>query len=198
MTRAFVAVELDEALKRAIGQTQARTRDRLLRRLATDVRIQWVRPDSMHLTLKFLGDTLETGIEAMRDALVATIATVPGFSVEIGGLGVFPDLRAPRVIWIGLHDPSGVLSRLVAEVEAALEGLGVPREHRPFNPHLTLARIKDRSREVGQALAASGAMEAEGAVGTLSVGSVSLMRSDLQPSGSVYTKLWSVPLRNAE
>jgi 2'-5' RNA ligase len=198
MIRAFVAVELDQDLKRVIGQTQAQAKDRLARRLAVDARIQWVRSESIHLTLKFLGDIDEAGIEGMRIALAARISTMPGFSVEIGGLGVFPDLRAPRVIWIGLHDRSEALSRLAAEVEAALEPLGFPREKRPFSAHLTLARIKDRAREVGQALAASGAMEGAAALGQVSVHSVSLMRSDLRPSGSVYTRLWKIPLRSAE
>jgi 2'-5' RNA ligase len=198
MIRAFVALELDQDLKRAIGQAQTQAKDRLNRRLAVDARIQWVKPDSIHLTLKFLGDIVETDLDSMREALAARIGAIPRFSVETGGLGVFPDLRAPRVIWIGLHDRSGVLSRLAAEVEATLVGLGFPPERRPFNPHLTLARIKDKSREVGQALAASGAIEGGETVGSLPVASVSLMKSDLQPSGSVYTRLWEVPLRSDE
>lgn len=198
MIRAFVAVELNQELRQAIGRVQAQTKERLMKRLPTDARIQWVRPESIHLTLKFLGDIAERRVDEMRHALAATIGSASRFTVEVGGLGVFPDHRAPRVLWIGLADASHRLSRLAADIDSALTALGFAPEGKPFTPHLTLARIKEKSREVGQALTASGALTEGAQAGRLTVRSVALMRSELKPSGSVYTRLWEVPLHNDE
>jgi 2'-5' RNA ligase len=198
MIRAFVAVELDETLRRAAAEAQAQARQRLLQRLGADARIQWIKPESIHLTLKFLGDIAEERLEAMRQALAGAVGTLPAFAVDVGGLGVFPDVRGPRIFWVGLHERADELSRLAAAVETALEGLGVPRERRPFNAHLTLARIKDQWREVGQALAASGALDGAVTVGRLVVSTISLMQSRLERSGAVYTRVWQVPLRPVE
>ena len=198
MIRVFVAVELTRELRQALGLAQAQTKERLMRRLATDARIQWVRPESIHLTLKFLGDVDEGRIQAMRAALDGTLGQTSRFSVDVGGLGVFPNARAPRVLWIGLADTSHRLSRLAADVEAAFTPFGFPTEGRPFSPHLTLARIKEQARDVGQALTASGALTEAVTAGSLAVGSVALMRSELKSSGAVYTRLWEVPLRNPE
>jgi 2'-5' RNA ligase len=197
MIRAFVAVELPDELKKTIAQVQAQIKGRIAREIPPEARIQWVRPDSMHLTLKFLGDIEETQVESIRQALASRVMTVPGFLVEVGSLGVFPDLRMPRVFWVGLSDQPGHLQgllHLAEQVETSLETLGFLRESRPFNPHLTLARIKERSREVGKVLSDSGILKHETRLGSLPVERVSLMRSDLKPSGAVYTKLWEIPL----
>lgn len=201
MIRSFVAVELSSDLKRGIAHAQTQLRDRLTRLMPLDVRIQWVQPDSIHLTLKFLGDIAAEQVEPIREALATRISAIPPFLLEVAGLGVFPDSRAPRVLWIGLSGQSGqtsLLIRLAAEVEAALEPLGFPREARPFNPHLTLARIKERSREVGKVLEGSGIFREQGALGNLAVCTLSLMKSDLKPSGAIYTRLWDVPLLGHE
>lgn len=197
MIRAFVAVELPDELKKTIAQVQAQIKGRIAREIPPEARIQWVRPDSMHLTLKFLGDIEETQVESIRQALASRVITVPGFLVEVVSLGVFPDLRMPRVFWVGLSDQPGHLQgllHLAEQVETSLETLGFLRESRPFNPHLTLARIKERSREVGKVLSDSGILKHETRLGSLPVERVSLMRSDLKPSGAVYTKLWEIPL----
>jgi len=197
MIRTFVAVELDEELRKALATAQGQVQEQLMKQVrhsAPGVRVQWVRPDSIHLTLKFLGDIDETLVQDIRAALLLAVQTQPRFAVEVGGLGVFPDLRAPRVLWTGLFGQVDALMRLAAEVEAALTGVGFPPESRPLSPHLTLARIKERSREVGRGLADSGLMRQPVRVGSLAVHSVCLMKSDLKPSGAVYTRLCEVPL----
>src|SRR5436309_450032 len=197
MIRTFVAVELDEELRKALAMAQGQVQEQLMKQVrhsAPGVRVQWVRPDSIHLTLKFLGDIDETLVQDIRAALLLAVQTQPRFAVEVGGLGVFPDLRAPRVLWTGLFGQVDALMRLAAEVEAALTGVGFPPESRPLSPHLTLARIKERSREVGRGLADSGLMRQPVRVGSLAVHSVCLMKSDLKPSGAVYTRLCEVPL----
>jgi RNA 2',3'-cyclic 3'-phosphodiesterase len=198
MIRTFVAIELDEEIRKAIAGTQRQVQEQLMKQLrhtASDVRVQWVRPDSIHLTLKFLGDIDEARVEDIRTALLSAVRTQSRLAVDVGGLGVFPDLRAPRVLWVGLSGQVDALMRVAAEVEAALTGVGFPPESRPLSPHLTLARIKERSREVGKGLADSGLMTQPFRVGSLAVHAVCLMKSDLKPSGAVYSRLVEVPLK---
>jgi len=198
MIRTFVAIELDEEIRKAIAGTQRQVQEQLMKQLrhtASDVRVQWVRPDSIHLTLKFLGDIDEARVEDIRAALLSAVGRQSRLAVEVGGLGVFPDLRLPRVLWVGLSGQVDALMRVAAEVEAALTGVGFPPESRPLSPHLTLARIKERSREVGKGLADSGLMTQPFRVGSLAVKTVCLMKSDLKPSGAVYSRLVEVPLK---
>lgn len=207
MIRTFVAVELEADLRQALGQLQEQVKDRLragLQRLAPDVRLQWVRPESMHLTLKFLGAIEESQVERIRETLSPVLESRAAFSVEVAGLGVFPDLRDPRVLWVGLRaaqaepgqpDALEQLSRLARDVDVALGGLGFAQETRPYSPHLTLARIKERSREIGKVLAESELLSGTPSLGSLRVRSVSLMKSDLRPSGAVYTRLWEIAFK---
>ncbi len=198
MIRTFVAIELDEEIRKAIAGTQRQVQEQLMKHLrhtAPDVRVQWVRPGSIHLTLKFLGDIDEARVEDIQAALLSAVRTQSRLAVEVGGLGVFPDLRAPRVLWIGLSGQVDALMRVAAEVEAALTGVGFPPESRLLSPHLTLARIKERSREVGKGLADSGLMTQPFRIGSLAVHAVCLMKSDLKPSGAVYSRLVEVPLK---
>jgi len=198
MIRTFVAIELDEEIRKALAGTQRQVQEQLMKQLrhtASDVRVQWVRPDSIHLTLKFLGDIDEARVEDIRAALLSAVRTQSRLAVEVGGLGVFPDLRLPRVLWVGLSGQVDALMRVAAEVEAALTGVGFPPESRPLSPHLTLARIKERSRDVGKGLADSGLMTQPFRVGSLAVHTVCLMKSDLKPSSAVYSRLAEVPLK---
>jgi 2'-5' RNA ligase len=210
MIRAFVAVELNEDLRAAIARVQAQVKDQVsreLRRTAPDVRVQWIRPESIHLTLKFLGDISEEQLGGITQALASAVDLHPQFSVEVSGLGVFPDARAPRVLWVGLSGPSkrhaqsegpSPLVSLAKSVDDALSGLDFPPEARPFSPHLTVARIKERGWEVGKVLRTSGLFEGTGTLGILPVRAVALMKSELRPSGAVYTRLSEVLLKLAD
>ena len=198
MIRAFVAIELSPELRAAIAQAQAQHKDRLMReirRANADVRIQWVRPDSIHLTLKFLGNVAEDTLADIESAMHSVVEGRAPFSLEAGGLGVFPHLRSPRVVWIGLSGAVEQLTRLAGDLDAALGEVGFAREPRLSQPHLTLGRIKERSREVGRALSETGVLSQGGTVGTLAVSGISLMKSDLRPSGAVYTRLFEAALR---
>jgi 2'-5' RNA ligase len=201
MVRAFIAVELNSAVRTAISNLQAQVKAELhreLRQSVADIRLQWVKPESIHLTLKFLGDIREEQVDGICSSLMSALATQSCFLLEVGGLGVFPDLRAPRVLWIGLEQaerngPSPAV-QLAETVERAMTSLEFFPDAKPFTPHLTLARIKERSREVGKVLSSLGLLAKGRAMGTLPVNAVSLMRSDLQPSGAVYTRLCEIPL----
>ena len=152
--------------------------------------VRWVKPEAIHLTLKFLGDTPSEKVGAVKDALAQAAAQVSPFTFAVSGLGCFPNTRRPRVLWVGLQDPTGALARLRDAVEAQVVPLGFPTEARPFRPHLTLGRVqrhasKSEVIEVGAVVFNSQV----GDIGEMAVSSVSYIKSDLQPGGSVYTTL---------
>ena len=205
MIRAFIAVELPESLREAITKIQDALKGALsgsgVRTDAknSDMRLQWVRAESLHLTLKFLGDIEPEQVEVLRAALSEAIAGIAPFSVELEGIGGFPDTRAPRVVWAGVR-PGGQppLMRLASAVETALVLCGFPPEEKPFSPHLTLARVKGRSRALGNVLYSVQTHSSSGVLGTLPVRSIGLIKSELRPSGSIYTPLFRLPLRGPE
>jgi 2'-5' RNA ligase len=200
MIRTFLAVELPASLTQAIAQVQADVRNRISRELSPGMRIQWVRPAAIHLTVKFLGDIPENHVGDLQSVVGDALRSFAPFSIDVAGLGVFPDLRAPRVLWIRLSSglegegPATALSHLAETIARSVEALGYLPESRPFNPHLTLARIKEGAKEVGRALARVGLLGGDVQLGQLDVRTVALMQSERRPSGSVYTKLWEVPL----
>lgn len=197
MIRTFIAVELPAALRGRIADLQQQAKSELtreLRRRAPDARLQWVRTESMHVTVKFLGDVTEDSIRDIEQALARIAQSHTAFSVEVGGLGVFPGPGAPRVLWLGLAGGGDRLTALARALDDALAELGYPRDRKPFHPHLTLARIKDRGREVGDALGRTGLLAQPAALGGLDVSTLSLMKSDLKPGGAVYTRLAEVKL----
>lgn len=201
MIRTFIAVELTAALRGLIGDLQQRVRGELtreLRRRAPDARIQWVRAESMHVTVKFLGEVPEDSVKDIEAALARIASDHGAFSLHVGGLGAFPGPRAPRVLWLGLGGPVERLTALVEALDGALAELGFARERRPFQPHLTLARIKDRGREVGQALGQTGLLDQHQVLGSLEVAALSLMKSALTPKGAIYTRLAEVPLARGQ
>ena len=197
MVRTFVAVELDASLRKALAQTQADLQARLQKAMGSDVRIQWVRPESVHLTLKFLGDIPEERIPDIEAALARVAGAQARCAVDVGGLGAFPDARAPRVLWIGLSGQVDGVTNLAAAVECALVAMGFAPEAKPFHPHLTLARIKERSRDVGRALATGRLLEQTAPIGSVTADAIALMKSELKPSGAVYTRLCAAPLKEA-
>jgi len=188
--RTFVAIELGSALQAALRRAQ----DGLSAQIPARS-VRWVRPEGIHLTLKFLGDTPAEQVDAVKAALARAAAEVESFHLTAAGLGCFPNARQPRVVWIGLEEPSGALAQLQRAVEAQIAPLGFPTERRAFSPHLTLARVQpyaSRSdvRLIGEAVAAS--MVAT--LAEMQAMAVSYIKSDLRPSGAVYTTLFEARL----
>jgi 2'-5' RNA ligase len=157
-----------------------------------------VHSGSLHLTIKFLGDMDEQMIDPLRLALEQALGSHSAVNVPLARLGGFPRPQSPRVLWVGPPEnwERGTEARRIEEIHAAIEqtceGFSFLRETRPFSPHLTLARIKAGERQVGVALARSGVLDQSLSLGALEIGSVALVRSELKPTGSVYTKLWEV------
>jgi 2'-5' RNA ligase len=187
--RSFIAIELSSNVLRRVGTLQERVKADVPPGL-----VRWTRPEGIHLTLKFLGDVQADRLDAIAQSLQTACAPFAPFSLSIGGMGVFPNPRRPRVVWIGVDEPSGTLARLQQGVERAIAPLGFPTERRRFSPHLTLGRVK-RGRSPAE-LEALGqyATRARVRVGDMSVQCVYLMRSDLRPGGAIYTELATAPL----
>ncbi|NLW51259.1 MAG: RNA 2',3'-cyclic phosphodiesterase [Candidatus Brocadiaceae bacterium] len=189
--RTFVAIELDEACRTAL----ARAVDRLKPLAGRAVR--WVRPDAMHLTVKFIGELRPTDLPVAIECMQPPAGRVPPFSIEVGGLAAFPPRGAPRVVHVGVHEPTGALAALHGELEEALrEALGVRREGRRFHAHVTLGRVKDvRGCPPVEAMAAE---QPEARFGIVEVDSFLLMHSELRPDGPVHTPLHRFALGGAE
>lgn len=188
--RTFVAVELDEELRGNLAHLQRRLRDRVAPRS-----VRWVRPEGIHLTLKFLGDTPLAQVDEVKAALAQAVREVQPFTFTVENLGCFPNSRRPRVVWVGLHEPSGALHRLREAVEAQVAPLGFPTERRSFHPHLTLGRVQryastSEVREIGDVVSGSNI----GIVDEMAVAAVSYIKSELKPSGAVYTTLLEAEL----
>jgi 2'-5' RNA ligase len=200
MIRAFLAVELGEDLRKRVTQVQQDLKQRLSQEASRDVRISWVQPTSIHLTIKFLGDVDEQLVDPLRAAIEQATKEHRPFSIPLERLGSFPRPQQPRVLWVGASEQweHGEDAKRLAELHRAVEDccatFDLAPEGKPLSPHLTLARIKEGERHVGQALAKSGAMDRPLSLGSLVLGSIVLMKSELRPTGSVYTKLWEIAL----
>ncbi len=192
--RAFVAVELDELLRVALAELQGQLKRAPLGRLG-----RWVDPVGIHLTLKFLGDVSTGQLPELRTALHRAAREVAPFEFGLARLGCFPNIRQPRVIWVGVDEPTGALQRLQCAVERELGAAGFPPERRAFSPHLTLARVRDQSQPRERAeLGAWLQTQRVGRLGAMRAAELSLMQSDLRPSGAVYTCLEAAALRTKE
>ena len=200
MIRTFLAVELSQAVRNAITSFEDDLKRRLQKDLSGEARISWVQPASIHLTMKFLGDTNEGLVAPLKDAVSQAVAAQQSATLPIERLGVFPRLQGPRVVWVGPSDEweRGEEARRLTAIQESIEQgcaeLNLAREAKAFHPHLTLARIKEGERQVGQALARGGMMDRPVSLGSVAVDSIVLMKSDLRPTGSVYTKLWEIKI----
>jgi 2'-5' RNA ligase len=188
--RTFIAIELDESIKDGLTKLQERLKGKVPRGSA-----RWVRPKGIHLTLKFLGDVPADQIGEITGALERSCQGFAPFSLSCGGLGCFPNLKRPRVVWVGIQEETGTLAQLKKAIEENVAPLGYPTEKRKFSPHLTLGRVQKRAssgdrRRLGELVGASEI----GILGQMEVRSVNLIRSDLRPSGAVYTRLAEVEL----
>lgn len=183
--RAFIAIELPDRVRLAIQ----READRLHAALG-DRALRWVRPEAIHLTLRFLGEVPRSAVDQVAKALGPICARCPPLEIEVGGLGRFPGGAKPRVVWIGVKEEQGQLVALQSEIERAMVELGFRREDRPFHPHLTLARVRrETPSHKLRELAEQVDREQVESVGNLLAGHVALMRSQLVPHGASYHRL---------
>jgi 2'-5' RNA ligase len=163
--------------------------ERLVEELRPRARIQWSPPRNLHITTKFIGEWPEDRLPELKEAL-ASLAGFPPPHIRVRGLGFFPNPHHPRIFWAGIKAPTE-LRELAAATESTLAKLGVPKEERPFSPHLTLARIKEPApmQPLREAIAALPSVE----FGDFTADRFWLYHSRLSPGGSIYTKLADFP-----
>lgn len=188
--RLFTAIELGDIVKGRAAALLDELRLRA-RRAAPGAKVTWVAPERMHLTLRFIGEVNDAQGAALLGALRSPIVMAP-FTVQWEELGSFPPRGAPRVLWIGVADGRDALIRAEHSVSARLEALGIPREARPYSPHLTLARVREPA-----GLKAAPLFEAlDGSLGETRVEAITLFQSHLSPKGPTYVALERTPLRD--
>ncbi|MGE5360432.1 MAG: RNA 2',3'-cyclic phosphodiesterase [Bacteroidales bacterium] len=181
--RLFVAVDLDDTVRRAAGRVARNVRDTLER--AEMYGVSWVAPDNFHLTLRFLGEVADEVALRVQEVLAPPFAVAP-FDVALGGVGVFPPAGAARVIWLGVHEGLEELTSLHREVEERLAPLAFAPDERAYRAHLTVARFRvPAPARVRQLIAAGEAPS----IGRCPVSHLTLYRSRLSPKGATYTAL---------
>ena len=183
--RSFLAVDLAPHARAQAAQVMAQLRQ------GAPEGVRWVPEENLHLTLKFLGDVEPDRIPKLIAASTAKLERVGGFEVMLGGLGVFPNARRARVVWLGVQAGGPELARLARKLDAAAARIGVERERRPFRTHLTLGRLR---QPAPLALSAVPCPDAK----PFFVEEVVLYESRLSPTGARYVPLARFPLRRAE
>ena len=187
--RAFIAIELPAEVKSGLLQLQTELK------LARHTFVKWVAPEGIHITLKFLGNLPSRKVAGVTKVMEEASQGFTSFQLDIGGLGAFPSLRQPRVLWLGVGGEINKLKTLQQRIDAALVPLGFAQETRLFSPHLTLARLRERTlpqeRQDFGDLVVKTPLEVNYEV---SVNTLSLMRSQLLPGGAVYSRLAEINL----
>lgn len=181
MIRSFIAIDLPPEVQVAL--------DTLSRELQkTRAPISWVKPDRIHLTLKFLGDIAQEQVAQIESTMERVAAAFSPFKLRPVGCGAFPTIKQMRVVWVGLRGDGELLGNLQKQVEAAVAPLGFEPEGRPFRAHLTLGRVKGRQnlRFLQEALLTNQGFEAE----DFDVTELVLYKSELRPEGARYTPLF--------
>ena len=189
LLRAFIAVEIPSSIQKTIRESTISLRETL----GNDL-VRWVPPQNVHLTLKFLGDVSPSNLDMIKQMLTAEAAQHACFEMCVEGIGSFPNSRRPRVIWVGLQAPAA-LDSLQRGIQSASARLGYATEERGFSPHLTIGRVKQdaASPEIQRIRTAMESIDI-GELGVIHVESVQLLKSELHPTGSVYTELFSAPI----
>ena len=198
--RAFLAVVISSELRDQISVVQQQLKDLTAAESNRRIRITWVKPEAIHLTIKFLGEIDEGTVDPLRSSISAAIDGWPVSEVPLGTIGAFPRIQAPRALWIGPPadwDPSDEAKsvlELAARIDAACEKFAVPRDSHPWRPHLTLARVRVGERDVGSALEINGLTTRTHDFGVVHIDGITLMKSEMRPDGPVHTPLWTLTL----
>lgn len=183
--RLFIALPLPEEIKKYLGEIIDELRP-------SGQSVRWVKPENIHLTVRFLGETDENTVPKLTSLLDKVAAEFSASQLQLGRLGAFPNFRRPNVFWVGLEGDSSELTKMARQVELGVRTLRFEREKKGFRPHLTLGRVK-RGRDVRPVVAT---METW-AVSPRNVlfDQLVLFKSDLTPQGAVYTRLHTADLQ---
>lgn len=185
LTRCFIAIEIPASIHRNISEY-------IIKLEPFSKGIRWVRPQAIHLTLKFLGEIEKNKLDKIRQSLFEVTGQLSPFELTITDAGCFPNKQHPRVFWLGLDmGPENELSLLHAWIEEALEKIGFEKEKRKFSPHLTFGRVKQsKNYSALFEFINENPFEAK----SFNVNKIDLIKSDLKQTGAIYTTLQSCPL----
>jgi len=183
--RSFIAINLDDSLRNEIDRATAGLK-------SGNCDVKWVPPANLHITLKFLGEIPEDTVTELKETLLSIASHHESFAFNLKGVGIFPDKKRPRVIWIDLLE-SEKLIKLQKEVENSLLTIGFNKEDRPFSPHLTIGRIRSSAGKESLLRAVETLKDKD--FGNIGVNKVSLMKSDLKPGGAQYTTIAEFALK---
>ncbi len=187
--RTFLALEPSREIQQELSAVQ-----RHLRKVAPGV--GWVKEENIHLTVKFFGSIEEEEILTIVETIRNENEETPFFSASIKGLGIFPRPQRPRVIWAGMEEGAEQLCRIQEQFDQVLEEKGFPRENKKFHPHLTLGRVKALKRPAPLLQVMEDYQET--LFGRFQVRDLCLFKSDLLPTGAVYTRLEKIPIWSPE
>ncbi len=180
MLRSFIAVELPNEIHDSLQKLQNNLKDSM-----PDVR--WTKYGNIHLTLKFLGDVESSKIEKISKSIQYIADEFSPFIMSLARIGAFPNSRKPSIIWAGVDEGAEKIVEIADRVESSMEKLGFAREKRPFRPHLTIGRVRELKHPA--VMAKSLENNEIGEIGRFRVEKLSLIKSQLDPSGSIYTTL---------
>ena len=186
--RSFIAVEISDGVRDGLKALQQDLKE-------AGARVGWVAPENIHLTLVFLGDIFRSQVQPLANALDEVAAQLRAFRCEVAGTGFFGSPRSPRVIWVGVNEQGNAVAELQLRAVAAVRGLGLKTEDRPFHPHLTLGRVRTRDRvdELTSRLASAKSTT----FGSVEVRRLLLMQSHLEHQGVRYSVLHESALKGA-
>ncbi len=176
--RSFIAIEISESVREKIADLQEELKKH-------QERISWTKPDNIHLTLKFLGDIEESKTKSIGESLTTATKEFQPFNFFVKELGIFPNFRRPRVLWVGINNTGNELNKIHSKIEQQLNQLGFPKEKKRFNPHLTIGRVQSQVSD--QFIEKFNTCKFDG--GKVKVEEIIFMKSRLRPKGAIYTPL---------
>ncbi|MCX7816348.1 MAG: RNA 2',3'-cyclic phosphodiesterase [Syntrophales bacterium] len=185
LIRAFLAIEPPEEIQRALSIFEEQLKKTL------KYSITWVRKENIHLTLKFFGTVHRDTLKSLSTSIRTVCTASPTFIISVEGLGAFPDLKRPRVLWVGTSGDVDTLKNLQSKLEHVFQSLGFKNEERDFRGHLTLGRLK-KPQPIPELMELVKTQK-HARFGEFKVDKLILFQSNLTPSGAVYTKLDSFP-----
>ncbi len=183
--RTFIALEISEEMKGILGQIESH-----LKYSGADVK--WVKPEIIHLTLKFLGEIDDVKAVEVMAALDTVAKAAKQFEITLKDIGAFPKIEHPRVVWVGLGKGAAEAIALAAAIDNALSKIGFAKEERPFSPHATIGRVRSllNKDKLKEKVASAATKFALSAVAPYQISSVILFQSTLTPQGPIYTKIY--------
>lgn len=190
MLRSFISIEIPPEVQTIMAAEIKNLQATLPRTL-----VRWVPNANLHLTLKFLGDVAPENLKQLAKNIWGEISQYPTFVMQLIGFGAYPSTRHPRVIWIGIKAPDD-LQTIQRIAESAAKQMGYPPEDRSFSPHLTIGRVNQSATLDGlNKIRSALSMAKPSLLASVQVKAIQIMKSDLCPGGSIYTCLYSLPLR---